>query len=226
MHIVLSVPETGGELWLGSIAASGQVKVLHENGISAIVAAAAKPPVAHDSCVKHLATLDGTGVSTGTVPLKEVLRTFEEILKILKGGGKVLISCKNGAHRSSLLTAMFLIYASGSSAQSVRDYLVSLRNIVDLDSMPPAPKYPNQIRGDVPMKYLVAVEQCLKEEASKVWGGFQFELNKVVTPSAFKKLAVQFGYEVLSGFSKNRSIVLYCISNPKPDSSHYINRRI
>ena len=202
MHLVLTVPSSGGELWLGSIAASGQVKVLNDNGISAILAAAARPPVAQSSWLKHLGTFDGTGVTTGTVNLRDLLLAFQEIMKILKAGGKVLISCKNGAHRSSLLTAMFLIYASGETAHSVRDYLVTLRNIVDLDSPPPRPRHGNQVQGPVPMQYLMSVEVALKEEACAVWGGHQFELNKLLSPSQFKDLAKQFGYEVLRPISQ------------------------
>ena len=82
MHLVLAVPSTDpraprGELWLGGIAASGQVSVLHQNGIGVIVVAAAKPPVACDHTVRFLGCLDGTGVSTGTVPMESVIKTFK-----------------------------------------------------------------------------------------------------------------------------------------------------
>ena len=44
MHLVLAIiPSTGGELWLGGVAASGLVSVLQGNGISAILAAANRP---------------------------------------------------------------------------------------------------------------------------------------------------------------------------------------
>ena len=82
-----------------------------------MLAAAAKPPVAMDPNVRFLGCLDGTGVTTGTafglgfrVSLTEVLQTFRDIVWILSGGGKVLISCKNDAHRSSLLVALFMVF--------------------------------------------------------------------------------------------------------------------
>ena len=58
MHIVLALPRRedgsgGGELWLGGIAASGEVSVLRSNGINALLAASAKPPVAWDSTVQY-----------------------------------------------------------------------------------------------------------------------------------------------------------------------------
>ena len=55
MHSVLAVlPSTGGELWLGGIVASGLVSVLQENGISPILAAVSKPPIAMDASLKFL----------------------------------------------------------------------------------------------------------------------------------------------------------------------------
>ena len=120
MHLILSIPSTGGELWLGGIAASGQVSVLHENGISAVLAAASRPPVAMDPSVKFLGCLDGTGVTTGTVSLKEVLKVFRDIVRMMSSGGKILISCKNGAHRSSLLGSVLGVHMWHQCGRSTR----------------------------------------------------------------------------------------------------------
>ncbi|CAE7359433.1 unnamed protein product, partial [Symbiodinium necroappetens] len=180
MHVVLSVPSTGGELWLGGIAASGQVSVLHENGISAVLAAAAKPPVAMDPNVKFLGCLDGTGVTTGTVSLTEVLKTFRDIVRILSGGGKVLISCKNGAHRSSLLVALFLMFTCGVSADEAADYLSIVRNIVDLASYPPRPKSgSSRPAGPMPLAWLREVETEVLDHGRALYSGWPFQLNKV-----------------------------------------------
>ena len=194
MHLVLSVPSDDargrGELWLGGIAASGQVSVLRENGIGAILAASLKPPVAFDNTVQYLGCFDGTGVSTGTVSMTDLLRVFKEIVVLLKRGCKVLISCKNGAHRSSLLTALLLIFSTGCSASRARDYLVQLRNIVDLDSMPPPPKHPRQVQGPIPMQFLTAVQQAVAHEGATD-GRWPFELNDILAPSHYKQLAMQ-----------------------------------
>ena len=204
MHIVLALPRRedgsgGGELWLGGIAASGEVSVLRSNGINALLAASAKAPVAWDSTVQYLGCLDGTGITTGTVPLRQVFKILEEVLSILKQGGKVLISCKNGAHRSSLLTAIFLMFATGCRAATVRDYLVELRNIVDLDSLPPAPKVAGREQGPVPFAWLSEHEHEISQAGA--FYSFPLNLNELMSPNAFKMLALEVGYEDLGSTS-------------------------
>ena len=195
MHLVLSIPSTGGELWLGGIAASGQVSVLHENGISAVLAAASRPPVAMDPSVKFLGCLDGTGVTTGTVSLKEVLKVFRDIVRMMSSGGKILISCKNGAHRSSLLVALFLVFTCGISADEAHDYLCVVRNIVDLASYPPKPKSGSRPPGPMPLEWLRHVQEEVLDHGRELFNGWPFQLNKIISPSAFREKALAFGYQ-------------------------------
>ena len=59
MHLLLTSPG-GGECWIGSIHAAGDVELLRKNGITAIVSCASNVPVARSGSLKHMGTYDGT----------------------------------------------------------------------------------------------------------------------------------------------------------------------
>ena len=57
MHIVWQSP-AGGELWLGSIAAGGQISILLDNGINGLLAASKTLPIAVDSRLETYGAID------------------------------------------------------------------------------------------------------------------------------------------------------------------------
>ena len=138
MHVVFQT-HNGGELWLGGIAAAGNIATLLDNGITGILSAASSPPVVKDHRLTDYGTLDGTGLMTNWSQLKERARSLTvRILEDVLNGKKVLVSCRNGAHRSATEMAMLLMALSRVSADEVHNYLRNLRNIVDLESFHPS----------------------------------------------------------------------------------------
>lgn len=209
MHVVLELPN-GGQLWLGGIAASGQVEVLIANGIGCILAAAAHPPVVRDSRIEFMGNLDGTGIAHGDIDKGLVIRMFERALKLLSSGQKILVSCKNGAHRSTFLVALLIIFLTGESATVVYSHLGSLRAIVDLSSTAPESKHSYGRKNLRPFDCLVKMEQYYSEEGlrsltrlskpAQLAVGFDGStgqrprLNQLMTPAEFQNLAVSLGW--------------------------------
>lgn len=111
MHVVLQT-HNGGELWLGGIAAAGNIATLLDNGITGLLSAASTPPMVKDHRLTDYATLDGTGLMTTWSQLKERTRSLTvRILEDVLSGKNVLVSCRNGAHRSA--TEMAMLIADG-----------------------------------------------------------------------------------------------------------------
>ena len=199
MHIVFSCTN-GGSLWLGGIGASGQAKVLVNNGVSAILAGAAKLPPARDPLIADLGTFDGTGLINGTVSLKALLARFKKILELLMQGKGILISCRNGAHRSSTIMVLLLIWFTGESAQVLSEYLWVCRNIVDLQSF-----HPGAVRrGEVvesttltPLDWLKIVEPEVLADRKKCEHAFlkTLELNEVLERSEWEERALSMGFQ-------------------------------
>ncbi|CAE7228120.1 unnamed protein product [Symbiodinium natans] len=214
MHIVLDMPN-GGQLWLGGKAASTQTNVLLENGIGAILAAASNPPVSRDSRVEFLGVMDGTGVAAGDIDQKLLVEKFRRVIKLLSQGIKILISCRNGAHRSSFLLALLLIFLTGLAPYDVYAYLQKLRQIVDLSSMAPESVHSRRGRPNVrPIDALVEMGPKFGDEGSKAMSklglaaqnalGFDLEsgsrprLNFLMNPAEFQNLASSLGWRPLS----------------------------
>ena len=209
MHVVLELPN-GGQLWLGGITASGQVDVLIANGIGCILAAAAHSPVVRDSRIEFMGNLDGTGVAHGDIDKGIVIRMLERALKLLSSGQKILVSCKNGAHRSTFLAALLIIFVTGESASVVYSHLASLRAIVDLSSTAPESKHSHGRKNLRPIDCLVKMEQYYSEEGlrsltrlskpAQLALGFDGStvqrprLNQLMTPAEFQNLAVSLGW--------------------------------
>ncbi len=77
--------------------------------------ASGQPPVATGQDLRHFGVMDGTGVVAGDVELSRVLRTVAAVYnEVTDRGGTVLISCKNGAHRSATLAAVALMFFATS----------------------------------------------------------------------------------------------------------------
>ena len=213
MHIVLDLPN-GAQMWLGGIGASGQIGTLLDNGINAILAASAQPPVVRDSRIEMLGVFDGTGIAAGDIDKGIVVRVFDRVLKNLASGLKTLISCKNGAHRSSFEMALFLIFLTGCSADEVEAYLRKLRGIVDLSSMAPESRYSQHRRNVQPLEALRSFNKFFADEglrslsrltlpAQRNLGfneatGQRPGLNFLMKPAEFESLARSLGWLSLS----------------------------
>jgi hypothetical protein len=82
MHLVLSEP-SGGQLWLGGIAASGSIAVLRENNVANVFAAAANPFPARAPWISLFGPWDGTGIITGSYDLKVVVSDLVRVARRL-----------------------------------------------------------------------------------------------------------------------------------------------
>ncbi|CAJ1389327.1 unnamed protein product [Effrenium voratum] len=107
MHLALRTPE-GGELWIGGLNAGGNAELLRVNGISAVLCAGSNVSAARAAFIKNIGTFDGTGVCRGSIKWATVLSVLRTVAKELAAGGRVLVVCKNGAHRSALWLALLL----------------------------------------------------------------------------------------------------------------------
>ena len=213
MHLVLGMNggRADGQLWLGGIEASGRVDVLVENGIRQLAPAAGNPPVCRDSRIHCLGLMDGTGIIRGSYPWHQILAFVRKIADALRAGHKVLISCRNGAHRSSTLTALVLMFLTGACADSVNAYLKLLRTVVDLESYHPGHRRPVLQRdghwrqeaefSGTPLEWLRSVEKEVHQDGERYLQGFSTTLNQVVTPRQFFEMALGAGYTHLFGVS-------------------------
>ena len=195
MHVVFQTHD-GGELWLGGISAAGSIATLLDNGITGILSAASTPPVVKDHRLTDYGTLDGTGLMANWPQLKERARSLTvRILEDVLNGKKVLVSCRNGAHRSATQMAILLMALSRDSADQVHTYLRNLRNIVDLESFHPS-QGQSSLRQTIPKPIDVLREK--REEILAFWAGRpNMPLMGALPPAAFADLADTAGLERL-----------------------------
>lgn len=197
MHVVFVCPTTGAAVWLGGIGASGQANVLVKNGVAGILAAAANPPPARDCRLEDLGTFDGTGLVQGSVSLKALLGRFKRVLALLTQGKSILISCRNGAHRSSTIAVLLLVWLTGESAQLVAEYLGLLRNIVDLESIHPGDARRGVRTGQTPLEWLVGIESVVLADRTQCGSPFftTLSLSQVLEPQEWEARACSMGFK-------------------------------
>ena len=203
MHLVFQCPD-GGQLWLGGIGASGQVPVLLRNNIHGILAAAANPPPTCDGRVCRYGTFDGTGVINDNLP-ERVIEACLQVADHVRAGKNILVSCRNGAHRSAFLLACVLMMLTGLGPDDIFAYLNELRNIVDLDSYHPGradsrfshkPKF-----NGTPLQALVHFKPRLHAAAAKAAEASGrvppplLPLNFTCKPSEFKQKCIELGFQ-------------------------------
>ncbi|CAE7314521.1 SSRP1, partial [Symbiodinium necroappetens] len=200
------------------IGASGQIDKLTENGISGILAASSHPPVVRDSRIEHLGVYDGTGAACGDLDPGLLVGVFNRILTLLASGSKVLISCKNGAHRSSFLMGLFLIFLTGAQADDVEQYLQQLRAIVDLNTYAPESKWSKGRDRIKPIQALRQMHEFFSTQGVRSLSrltrpaqdalGFSeaYEsrpsLNCLMNPAEFQSLAVSLGWVAVVSLSE------------------------
>lgn len=191
LHLVLdfgaSKPGCKGKLWLGGENASGDVRLLIDNGISVVQPASRKPAPAESLQIKLMPWVDGTGLASGDVSLDDFLKTVDELIAMMLDGEAVLSCCKNGAHRSATETTIVVMRVTGWDAQRSANYVSQLRNLVDLDSTAPVSAF-RRVQTK-PIEFLKRNQDRILE------GSLNLEANTVVTPIQFRSKARDLGFE-------------------------------
>lgn len=192
MHCVFDMAASGlgssGKLWLGGEYASTDLSLLEHNGVSVILPASRKPTPADSLNVLVLDHVDGTGLVNGDFDLQNFLSVADQVVQYLKEGRSVLICCKNGAHRSATLTCALLMRLTGWSFKRSEVFCSTLRNIIDLNSLPPPNSFRRKPRR--PSDWL-----CDNEEAI-LNGAHGIDAPSILSPVSFRKLAMKLGFEV------------------------------
>lgn len=191
LHLVLdfgaSKPGCKGKLWLGGENASGDVRLLIDNGISVVQPASRKPAPAESLQIKLMPWVDGTGLASGDVSLDDFLKTVDELIAMMLDGEAVLSCCKNGAHRSATETTIVVMRVTGWDAQRSANYVSQLRNLVDLDSTAPVSAF-RRVQTK-PIEFLKRNQDRILE------GSLNLEANTVVTPIQFRSKARDLSFE-------------------------------
>lgn len=194
MHLMVDMetvdPDCGGKLWLGGEVASTDVKLLEENGVTILLPASRKPVPAESLNLKIMDYVDGTALANGDYAVEKFLRVSDQVISHLHEGHGVLVSCRNGAHRSATEVCLLIMRMTGWSFERSQAYVSTLRNGVDLNSVPPRTSHrTNPIR---PSEFL---KNC---EAQILAGTWNLQLSDVVTPVAYRKRALELGFESVS----------------------------
>ena len=194
LHLVLDLTQTtasgqGGKLWIGGETASSDLQLLQRHGISVVAPAARSPVVAESMDLTVFPQKDGTGITQGDIPLDSVTDIVDSIVNELLAGRSVIITCKNGAHRSAVLTILTLIRMTGLGALTLMNYLCAVRNICDFNSFPPARG--GRVNPCRPRDFLLA------EETAKVFMpgvGPVSRLQELVSPAIFRGKCLALGF--------------------------------
>ena len=167
--------------------------------ITQVISAASNLCPARHGNIEFLGQWDGTGICKEDIPLANVVELFERVVPMLLAGKKVLVFCRNGAHRSPFLCALFLVFTTAATPDFVAEYLQKLRNIVDMNSHHQGRSRRHTSPSMTPLQFLRAKQseiltlrdhcKCLPALQSQ-----DFTLNTLVAPSEFKRCAVAAGY--------------------------------
>ena len=139
MHVMLNLSpfNSKGQIWLGGLAASSNAALLEEAKISVIWPASNSPDMTRAATFEVLPVTDGTGVMAGDLPLEPILQRVNEVARKVLAGSGLLVCCRNGAHRSSLIVLIILMFMTGRRPGELAQNMQRLRNIVDVWSSPP-----------------------------------------------------------------------------------------
>lgn len=191
MHLVLTTP-SGGEVWVGGIHAAGDVEFLRKNGITHVVSCASNVPVARAQSLKHMGTFDGTGVVKGDVRWFHVIALLHALSQELTKGARILLACKNGAHRSATLTALLLCFLTGVWPAEVMAHIAKIREMCDFDSLHPDRRNFNKPLL-TPARFLEAKADDLRAAHEALEDHAKCHLNSVMTPEQFQRFCVVMG---------------------------------
>ena len=191
MHLIadLSSNKKGccGKLWLGGEAASGDLGLLERHMIDLCLPASKHPRPAESLYLKVYTYVDGTGLANGDYSLEKFFEQADLVIKRLKQGHSVLICCKNGAHRSATLCCIIIMRMFCWQAMEAANYLSTLRNIVDLESLPP----PTSGRRHM----VKPIDFLLQNEDRIIKNGHGLRPCVTMTPIQFRKKAMELGFE-------------------------------
>lgn len=196
MHVILEM-ENGGQIWLGGLGASGQVPVMLQNGIAAIVTCQKAAPPAKDSRIKVLGEVDGVGLLAGQVSFPELGRVMVAVHRMLEQGQKVLFACGSGSYRSGLVCACQLMFMTQADPELVASHIQSLRNVVNFGQVPTggrASDYERQFARPLPSPWAWLVANSAALAAQRLDPHAQpVILNYVKQPSQFRLMALNSG---------------------------------
>jgi hypothetical protein len=130
-------------LYLAAHPQDGHVETIEKLGITLILnmiwhrpaGALAKPPY-------RMVTLRTFDAPRLLIPVGTLRRGVEEALPVIREGGKALVYCREGRHRSVAMASCILI-AMGYSPDAAMDLIVQQRPVAD----PHAPHIEQQIRA-------------------------------------------------------------------------------
>lgn len=201
MHVILdmevAIPGCNGKLWLGGQQASTDIAVLENNGITVLLPASRKPEPVESLNVKILDYVDGTALVNNDYHAERFLDVVDQIIDYLKRGHGVLVSCYNGAHRSASEVCVIVMRITGWDFQRAENYICSLRNCVDLQSV--APPSSHRRNPQRPSAWLSDNEGRITDH------GFRMLANNVRTPVAYRKMAMELGFESISARPKSKA---------------------
>jgi hypothetical protein len=125
---------SGALLWVGSRLAAFDWGFLQANNISSRLCSAnswAPRPSRH---FVDLQTTDMNDVNEGNISMEDFAEHLFLLDDTLAAGSDVLVYCRNGANRSPLHVAAYIVMKTLVGFQEVHSYLIALRRIVDLSS--------------------------------------------------------------------------------------------
>ena len=207
MHIVLVVAG-GGELWLGSIQAGGDSEYLRRNGITALVNCSNGAPMARAAGLKQLGTFDGVGIMTGHVKWYSVIAMLDAVGQELRNGGRVLLSCKSGTRRSSLVAALVLCFLCGIAPNQAMNHITKIRELCDFVSV--VEKKPTEGVRATPGQFLLSKQSDLRAAHDALEGHERFMLNCVMTPSEYLQFAM-VNSVVFPDMGLENATCFYCV---------------
>ena len=111
----------------------------------------------------------------------------------IKAGGRVLFSCKNGAHRSAEITALFLCFITGEKPDKVMRHIRAIREMTDFDSAHPGDRHSFDRPLLTPAQFLRSKEADLRAAHDALEPREKLMLNHVITPCEFQAFATVMG---------------------------------
>ena len=202
MHLICDLRSTkkgcGGKLWLGGEAASGDLALLEAHQITTVMPASKNPRPVESFGVKVYKYVDGTGLANGDYSLEDFFEVADQLVRRLLQGHAILVCCKNGAHRSATLVVIIVMRLFSWGAFQAANYVSGLRNIVDLESLPP-PRA-GRLNNVKPIDFLLSNEDRIIKNA------FQYVGNVTLTPIQFRKKALELGFHQLASRPKSKAM--------------------
>jgi hypothetical protein len=119
------------QLYLGSLPSERQVDYIRSLGVDLVLdMIGAAPPVSLTQPPFQLLRLPTFDFPLFPIPLYRLSSGVEAAMPVLDAGGKILVYCRQGRHRSVVMTCSILI-ARGMTADEAMDTVVARRRVAD-----------------------------------------------------------------------------------------------